>query len=198
LTENNLTGKDDVASLWGEFDYDLYTIIRLYDLEPFEDEPILEKLDTLGNNAEIIAILELPDESWELSVLKIYVPKLENLLNRVFLNYSLDQEHRPFDPSTEAVKNFVAKHPQWSETEDEKRVYLAAKAQMVDEFSRRADTMIRTGWPRAVIFYSHLLKHVGKADKKADEKVWNAEDKKGDGIADVGKVMEGEKSQKKV
>jgi hypothetical protein len=63
-------------------------------------------------------------------------------------------------------------------------------SQMVDEFSRRADTMIRTGWPRAAIFYSHLLKHVGK--------VWNAEDKKGDGIADVGKVVEGEKSQKMV
>jgi hypothetical protein len=35
-------------------------------------------------------------------------------------------------------------------------------SQMVDEFSRRADTIIWTGWPRVAIFYFYLLKHVKK------------------------------------
>src|SRR6266498_1980946 len=39
--------------------------------------------------------------------------------------------------------------------------HLAAEAQMADEFLRRAEAMIQTGWPSAVIFYSHLLERVG-------------------------------------
>jgi hypothetical protein len=156
-----LRGDRDVPILLREFDCDSYTLIRLYHLKPFEDGQILRKLDKIGDHSEIISILELADESWELGVLKAYIPKLEILLDEVFFDYSIDRDHRPFDPSIKAMKSFAMNYPQWSNAKDEKHVYLAAKTQMVDKFSRRANAMIQTGWPRAAIFYSHLLKQTG-------------------------------------
>jgi hypothetical protein len=132
----------------------------LYHLKPCDDRQIPQQLDKIGDHSQIISILELPDQSWELGVLKAYIPKLEKLLDEAFIDYSIDRDHRPFDPSIEVVKSFVTNHPLRFVAKDKKHVYVAAKAQIVDEFSRRAEAIIQIGWPRAVIFYSHLLEQV--------------------------------------
>jgi hypothetical protein len=72
------------------FDCDLYTPIRLYGLAS-EDKEILTKLvDLKARHDEILYILELEDESFELGVLKTYIPELKKLLDTKFLQHSVD------------------------------------------------------------------------------------------------------------
>jgi hypothetical protein len=132
-------GTGDVP-LSEEFDCNVYTLVRLYDLKLY-----------LTRHDEVISLLELQDESVELGVLTTYIPKLKELLGIVFLNYSVDWEHWPFDPSLKAVESFCATYPELSND------YTKAKARMVDLFSRRAEAMIKDGWPMQITWYSHLL-----------------------------------------
>jgi hypothetical protein len=168
-----------------KFDVNLYTPIRLYNLkldlprmgelvyfldslEPLElqkkssksceDPELLDGRQLLNRlvNITIISLLELQDESFELAVLTTYIPRLKVLLGTLFLDYSVDWEHRPFDPSVTAVESFCAAHPELSNS------HIKARSRMIDLFLRRAEAMIEDGFPMHKDWYSHLVELISK------------------------------------
>jgi hypothetical protein len=122
----------------------------LCDLAP-EDKEIITKLVELQRYNEVLSILELADESFELGVLKTYIPKLENLLHTKFIQYSVDLEHRPFDPSFEDVQSFCARHPELSGD------HTKAKTRMRAQLQKRANEILENGWSMQKVWYSHLV-----------------------------------------
>jgi len=168
-----------------KFDVNLYTPVRLYNLkldlrrmdehvcfldslEPLElqkkssksceDPELLDGRQLLNRlvNIAIISLLELQDESFELAVLTTYIPKLKVLLGTLFLDYSVDWEHRPFDPSVTAMESFCAAHPELSNS------HIKARSRMIDLFLRRAEAMIEDGFPMHKDWYSHLVELIPK------------------------------------
>ncbi len=114
-------------------------------------------------------MVELPDESWEMVVLKSYLLELENRLAKMFPGCDIDLDYNPTEPSREDVESLylTAKNPKpraksgeiaaFIDVEDLKRFYVAAKARKVVASSRTAIAMIREAWPTAVAYYSCLL-----------------------------------------
>ena len=133
------------------FDCDLYTPIRLYGLASEDKEMLTKLVDLKAGHDEILCILELEDESFELGILKTYIPELKKLLDTKFLQHSVDWEYRPFDPSLKDVKSFCARHPELSDD------YTKAKARMRAQFCKRAEEILRDGWAMQKIWYSHLV-----------------------------------------
>jgi hypothetical protein len=119
-------------------------------VEPLEDRQVLDRLVHIARSYQIISILELSDESFELGVLTTYIPKLKEFLGRVFLHYSVDLDHRPFDPSVEAVIDFCKAHPELSNN------HIVARSRMINLFWERVESMIREGFPVQKYWYSHL------------------------------------------
>jgi hypothetical protein len=74
-----------------EFNCNLYTLIRLYNLA-FGDKETITKLVKLKRHDEILYILELKDESFELSIRKTCILELEKLLDK-FIKCLIDWEH---------------------------------------------------------------------------------------------------------
>ncbi|KAH8650329.1 hypothetical protein BGZ60DRAFT_437097 [Tricladium varicosporioides] len=139
-----------------DFDCDLYIPIRLYDLASEDKEMLTGLVDLEAGQDEILCILETENESFELGVLKTYIPELKKLLDTRFPQHLVDWEHRPFDPSLKDVKSFCAKHPELSDD------YTKAKARMTAQFCKRAEGIIRDGWDLQKIWYSHLVGLVPK------------------------------------
>jgi hypothetical protein len=131
------------------FDCNLYTPIRLYDLASGDKETIT-KLVELKRHDEILCILELEDESFELGVRKTCIPELEKLLDKS-IKCLVDWEHRPFDPSFKDVESFCVNHPELSGD------HTKAKPRMRAQFRKRAEEVIKNGWPMQKEWYSHLV-----------------------------------------
>ena len=158
--------KGSLAELHSGFDYRSYTLVRLSNLGAHKCEDISVKLDKAGRLHEVSSALKLPDKSWEMVVLKSYLPELEIRLGKIFPGCHLDQVYDPAEPSREDVERlYVAakdsKLPAESGEmiEDVKRFYIAAKILRIDASSSRAMAMIREGgsWPVAAAYYSCLL-----------------------------------------
>lgn len=157
--------KGSLAELHSEFDYRSYTLVRLSNLGNHKREEIFVKLDKVGRLHEVSSALELPDESWEMVVLKPYLPELEIRLGEIFPGCHFDPIYDPTEPSREDVeRHFVAaknsKLPVESRemVEDVKRCHTAAKILRIDASSSRAMAVIREGsWPVAAAYYSCLL-----------------------------------------
>jgi hypothetical protein len=146
---------DSVLFLPDGFDYKSYTTIRLYDLTSKAKEMLTQLVDLEAGHDEVISILKLEDESFELGVLKTYIPELKVFLNTKLLKYSVDWKHRPFNPRLKDVENFCATHPELSND------HAKAEAQMVDLFLKRANKVVEGGWAMQVIWYTYLLKRAG-------------------------------------
>jgi hypothetical protein len=161
--------KGTFAELHREFDCGSYTTVRLANLGYRAPQEIPEKLDEVGKLDQVPSVLELPDESWEMVVLKSYLPELENKLAKIFPGCYIDLDYDPAEPSREDIERLyiTAKNPKpqaksgeiatFIDVEDLKRFYIAAKARKVDASSRTAIAMIREAWPAAVAYYSCLL-----------------------------------------
>lgn len=72
------------AALYSEFDHTSYTLIRLSDLGSHKREEFFAKLDKVGRLDEVCSSLELPNESWQIVVLKSDVPELGTRLGKIF------------------------------------------------------------------------------------------------------------------
>jgi hypothetical protein len=161
--------KGTSAELCREFDCGSYTTVRLSNLGYRLPQEISEKLDKVGNLNQVPSVLELPDESWEMVVLKSYLLELENKLTYMFPGCDVDLDYDPTEPNREDIEclYITAKNPEpraksgeiatFIDVEDLKNFYVAAKARKVDASSRRAMFMVREAWPAAVAYYSCLL-----------------------------------------
>jgi hypothetical protein len=128
----------------------------LYGLAPKDKEIVADLVNLQAGYDEILCILELEDKSFELGVFKEYIPELKKFLDRTFIQYSVDWEYRPFDPSFQDLQSFCASHPELSDD------HIRARIRIMDIFLRRADTMIKEGWPMQKSWYSHLVELVPK------------------------------------
>ena len=63
------------------FDSKSITAIRLYDLTSKDKKMLTQLVDLKAGHDEVISILKLEDESFELGVLTTYIPELEVLLD---------------------------------------------------------------------------------------------------------------------
>jgi hypothetical protein len=105
-------------------------------------------LDEIAKLDEILSMEELADESWELSVLKSYIPQLEVQLREIFRDCKVE----PYDPTTpneQEVKQFGREK---------------AKLLSIAIFCDRAERKQREAWPKAAAFYGHLLHAVNCQD----------------------------------
>jgi len=150
------------GSLYGEIDIKLYTLVWLSKPEhcgswiwrvlqyitgscSYAKPRASTLLDTLIREfqpPQVPSALELPDESWEIVVLKLHLPALVDKLGKSFPGSHIDQTYDPYEPSKDEVVRFGSD---------------IAKFRRVCEFSIRAENMIRDACPEAAAYYSHLL-----------------------------------------
>ena len=152
------------AALRSEFDYTSYRLVRLSHPGNHSRKEIFEKLDQVGMLHEVSSVLELPDESWEMVVLKSYLPELEIRLGRIFPGCHFHPNYDPTEPSGEDVQRlFLETKSSRSQVvpgemvADMKRCHAAAKMLKINAFSGRASFMIREGWPVAAAYYHYLV-----------------------------------------
>jgi hypothetical protein len=142
-----------------------YTLIRLSNLGNHKRKEIFMKLDKVGRLHEVSNALELPDESWEIVILKSYLPELEIRLGEIFPGCHFHPNYDPTEPSREDVERLliVTKNSKLSAEAGEmvidvKRCYTAAKILKINASSSRAMAMIREEcWPVAAAYYVCLL-----------------------------------------
>ena len=158
--------KGSFAELPSGFDFRSYTLVRLTKLGKHKFEEISVKLDNVGRLHEVSSVLELPDQSWEMVVLKSYLPELEITLGGIFPGCHLDPIYNPTEPGRgdverlhAAAKDSKSLAKSGGAAEDAKRFYVAAKILKIDAFASRAMAMIREegSWPVAAAYYSCLL-----------------------------------------
>lgn len=87
-----------------ELDMNSYTFVRLSCLENVEGDEIVRKLGEVGAFNEVFSIVQLPDESGEMAVLKSDLPELESKLKKFFPGCNVDPTYDPLNPSTEEVE----------------------------------------------------------------------------------------------
>ena len=120
-----------------------YTLIRL---SQAEDENILDLLDTtIGAVYEVPSIEKLSDGSLEMVVLKSYCPTLQAMLDKIFPGSNVDLNYDPTEPTVSEVKTLG---------------YNTAKKLCENSFIRRAERMVRHGWPMAANYYAHLTARI--------------------------------------
>ncbi|KAG9229879.1 hypothetical protein BJ875DRAFT_521732 [Amylocarpus encephaloides] len=150
-------------------DCESYTLVRLSNLRSHKSEEILAELDGVGKLHQLASIMALPDESWEMVVLKSYLPELEDALGKMFPGCHVDPDYDPTEPSSDDIGCLhmaakTLKLPARSGekvplmvAEDEGQSYTAAKAPKIHESSSRARTMATDAWPVAAAYYTRLL-----------------------------------------
>lgn len=156
--------KGSLATLHSEFDYMSYTLVRLSNLGGHKRKEISVK-DKVGRLHEVSSVLELPDKSWEMVVLKSYLPELEIRLGEIFPGCHFHPNYDPTEPSREdverlyvAAKNSALPAEPGEMIEDVKRCYTAAKIMRIDVSSSRATAMIKEGpGTVAAAYYSRFL-----------------------------------------
>ncbi|KAI9736734.1 MAG: hypothetical protein M1834_000938 [Cirrosporium novae-zelandiae] len=153
IMETKTTGKvlvvpSGIPNLGVDAIDELYTLVRLSNVEDGTGEEILEKLDRgIGEIHEVASTIELNDGSWEIVVLRLYLPTLQDKLSKIFPNSIVDLKYNPMEPSVDDVKY-------WG--------YGNAKALNTDWFSKRAGKMIKEAWPTASAYYSYLMGRCGQ------------------------------------
>ena len=68
--------KDTLTILYLEFNYILYILIRLSNIGTYKEKEILTKLNEVRRLYRVFSILELPDKSIEIVILKSYILEL--------------------------------------------------------------------------------------------------------------------------
>ena len=124
--------------LHGTFDFKLYALVRLSELGDHDRLQISEEIDEHWRLDEVLSIIELPDESFELVVLRSSFQTLESQLLKIFPGCRLEQDD-PTEPEEEDVKTFH---------------YVKAKCMQIEAFRKRVEYMSQEGHPMAAAFYS--------------------------------------------
>jgi hypothetical protein len=118
----------------------LYTLVRLAHVDHGE---ILHELDmNVGRISEVASIAPLHDGSWEMLVLKSYLPILQEKLSNMYHESTLDLAYDPSKPTRDEVE------------------YLGLDvAKDLNEywFRERARTIIEDSWSIATIYYTFQL-----------------------------------------
>ena len=128
----------------GEFNFEDYTLVRLSFIGSHRSIEILEMLDMIsGNLDKVLSAEELPDETWELPVLKTHLPALKPKLSETFPGCNIEPDYDPTQPNHQEVEMFG---------------YDRAKALRTSTSCDRADRMRSQAWPKAVLYYAHLSK----------------------------------------
>lgn len=120
------------------FDFKLYTLARLSKLGDHNRRQILEAIDKHWRLGEVLSIIELPDESFELVVLESSFRNLESQLLEIFPGCHLEQDD-PTEPDEEEVKTLH---------------YVKAKCMRIEAFRKRVEHMDQEGHSIAAAFYS--------------------------------------------
>ncbi|KAH7374078.1 hypothetical protein BKA64DRAFT_256845 [Cadophora sp. MPI-SDFR-AT-0126] len=118
------------------YNFTLYTLVRVSYLGQYA-----QYLDKLGNLDNILSIVELEDESWELPVRKSYLPMLKNMLHKVVPKCIIEPGSDPTEPSAKEVEEFG---------------YERARILKPVRFRNRAECMVSESWPKAAAFYADL------------------------------------------
>jgi len=120
-----------------------YTLVRLSNAG---DGNTLNILDTkIGTVNEVPSIEELNDGSWEMAVLKSYCPTLQAMLGKIFPGSDVDLNYDPTEPTVSEVENLG---------------YNVAKTLCEYLFIKRAERMVKEGWPMAADCYEHLTARI--------------------------------------
>lgn len=120
--------------------HELYTLVRL---SSEKHEEILEELDdTIGTISEVASITPLNDGSWELLVLKAYLPFLRNKIRNKYQDMTLDTEYDPVQPSQDDTECWGLD---------------AAKTICLGWCAKRAEERMINSWFTAKIYYAYLL-----------------------------------------
>jgi hypothetical protein len=102
-------------------------------------------LDTLKEELQppqVLSAQELPDESWEMVVLKSYLPAFMATVVKKFPGSHIDQTYDPCKPSDNEVRTLG---------------YDIAEHQRYCQFLVRAENMVRAPWPDTAAYYSHVI-----------------------------------------
>lgn len=121
------------------YDFKSYTLVRVPDIGHYG-----QTLDKLGNFDEILSVEGLQDGSWELPVLKSYLPILEAKLRKMVSGCNIESGFDPTKPNANEV---------------EKLGHKMATLLRTDSFSKRAGRM-RKSWHKAAAFYADLVKEM--------------------------------------
>ncbi|KAH7364910.1 hypothetical protein BKA65DRAFT_146287 [Rhexocercosporidium sp. MPI-PUGE-AT-0058] len=118
------------------YDFNLYTLVTVSYLGQYA-----QNLDKLGNLDDILSIVELEDESWELPVRKSYLPILRNKLHEMDPTCIIELGSNPIAPNAKEVEKFG---------------YQKARVLSTMRFRYRAECMVSEAWPKAAAFYTDL------------------------------------------
>ncbi len=116
-----------------------FTFVRLSKLDKFRDG-LLYVLDEKLPRREVITLVELPDESWELVMSISYVREFVLWVGKNLPGASVDQTYNPCEPTEDSIVSFG---------------YDVAKAQCMLEFSNRVAEL--KAWPDAILYYTSYL-----------------------------------------
>ena len=115
----------------------LYILARLSKLGACDRRQLFEAFDKNWRH-EVLSIIELPDETFEVVVLKTFFQKLGSQLLEVFPGCHLEHDD-PTEPDEEEVKKFH---------------YVKARRMCIEAFRKRVEHIDQTGHPIAAAFYS--------------------------------------------
>jgi hypothetical protein len=129
-----------VASMTTNAIRESYMFVRLSDVTKY-GPAVKFKLDgQLGDHQDIASVVELPDESWELVVHRLYFTDLYVELTRQFADCCVNAEYDPTEPSPAELEHYSGKHS------------LAKQAKRY-QFLCRAASMAGS-WPIAATYYN--------------------------------------------
>jgi hypothetical protein len=98
---------------------------------------------------DVLSTEELPDETWELPVLKTYLPTLEAKLRSIFPGCNIKPDYDPTEPNPQETGIFG---------------YDRAKALRTNTACDRAGRMTNDTCFKAALFYSHLSDTLWRGD----------------------------------
>ncbi|KAH6724828.1 hypothetical protein BKA61DRAFT_665511 [Leptodontidium sp. MPI-SDFR-AT-0119] len=118
------------------YNFDLYTLVSVSNLGQYA-----QNLDKLGSLDDILSIVELEDESWELPVRKSYLPRLKNMLHKMVPECITQAVSDTTEPTAKELEDFG---------------YERARILRTMSFRNRAECMVSESWPKAAAFYADL------------------------------------------
>ncbi len=120
-----------------------YILVRLSKLELCEGKDILRNLyEIIDRVANVASIYELNDGSYEMVVLKSYLPIFQDKVGKMFPGCDVDTEYDPCEPRLDDLKHG--------------RVDVAKAVNFIS-FCERAQNMIEFAWPTASTYYHYFL-----------------------------------------
>ena len=122
-----------------------YTFLHLSNVIRYKSDVPLHLDGKLGDIQDIPSVLELPDETWELTVHRQYVTELCRKLKTLFPACHVHPDYDPIEPTSADIQRFHS--------------YDVAKWQKESAFFDREQSM-RDAWPTAAKYYNLRAKDI--------------------------------------